>query len=106
MTSLLAKIYSTKSVASFIRSAGKSNGLQDIKAQCRKRPTFAQQKGRFDLPVSVGLLLAYNVIRRDASQAAVAGLVEAPSDIRSAGLPVHRRAVDRNGSGQSCFSDG
>lgn len=44
--------------------------------------------------------LAYNAIRREASQAAVA--FGHPLQI---GLPVHRCAIDRDGGSQSGFSD-
>lgn len=52
-----------------------------------------------------GLLLAYNVVRREASQAAVAFGRPPLGHPLQTSLSVHRGPADRDGSSQSDFSD-
>ncbi|PKA70214.1 transposase, IS4 family [Pseudomonas baetica] len=83
MTSLPAKIYSTKSVAKLYQERWEIElGFRDIKSSMQQNAMTLRSK-KVDLIYQEvwGLLLAYNVIRREASQAAVA-FGRAPSDIR------------------------
>lgn len=79
MTSLPAKSYNTQAVAKLYQERWEIQGYQAFDAAERNDP--AQQKVELIYQEVWGLLLAYNVIRREASQAAVA-FGRAPSDIR------------------------
>jgi hypothetical protein len=83
MTSLPAGTYSTQAVARLYRERWEIElGFRDIKSSMQQNAMTLRSK-KVDLVYQEvwGLLLAYNVIRREASQAAVA-FGRAPSDIR------------------------
>ncbi|MNP03932.1 Transposase DDE domain protein [compost metagenome] len=83
MTSLPASTYSTMAVAKLYQQRWEIElGFRDIKSSMQQNAMTLRSK-KIDLVYQEvwGLLLAYNVIRREASQAAVA-FGRAPSDIR------------------------
>jgi hypothetical protein len=83
MTSLPAGTYSTMAVAKLYQQRWEIElGFRDIKSSMQQNAMTLRSK-KIDLVYQEvwGLLLAYNVIRREASQAAVA-FGRAPSDIR------------------------
>jgi hypothetical protein len=83
MTSLPASTYSTMAVTKLYRQRWEIElGFRDIKSSMQQNAMTLRSK-KIDLVYQEvwGLLLAYNVIRREASQAAVA-FGRAPSDIR------------------------
>ena len=83
MTSLLANTYSTMAVAKLYQQRWEIElGFRDIKSSMQQNAMTLRSK-KIDLVYQEvwGLLLAYNVIRREASQAAVA-FGRVPSDIR------------------------
>ncbi|MQU65704.1 transposase [Pseudomonas sp. FSL R10-1350] len=83
MTSLPASTYSTMAVAKLYQQRWEiEQGFRDIKSSMQQNAMTLRSK-KIDLVYQEvwGLLLAYNVIRREASQAAVA-FGRVPSDIR------------------------
>lgn len=83
MTSLPANIYSTEAVAKLYQERWEIElGFRDIKSSMQQNAmTLRSKKVELIYQEVWGLLLAYNVIRREASQAAEA-FGRAPSDIR------------------------
>lgn len=83
MTSLPANIYSTEAVAKLYQERWEIElGFRDIKSSMQQNAmTLRSKKVELTFQEVWGLLLAYNVIRREASQAAEA-FGRAPSDIR------------------------
>ena len=83
MTSLPANIYSTEAVAKLYQERWEiEQGFRDIKSSMQQNAmTLRSKKVELIYQEVWGLLLAYNVIRREASQAAEA-FGRAPSDIR------------------------
>jgi IS4 transposase len=83
MTSLPAATYSTNAVAKLYQERWEIElGFRDVKSSMQQNAMTLLSK-KIDLVYQEvwGLLLAYNMIRREASQAAVA-FGRAPSDIR------------------------
>lgn len=100
--------YSAEAVAELYRERWEIElGFRDIKSSMQQNAvTLRSKKINLIYQEVWGLLLAYNIIRREASQAAVA-FGRTPSDIRfKPACQYIAVQLNRHGSGQSGFGNG